>query len=62
MHMRKIAAWYVKPHRFGPRGEEKRVKGQLAAIDKPQLPARWVDSGDAGAKLKIDVMFSVEVQ
>ena len=60
--MRKIAARYVKPHRFGPRDEEKRIKGQLAAIDEPQRSPRWVDSGDAGAKLKIDVMFSVKVQ
>src|ERR1700732_735958 len=61
MHMRKIAARYVKPHRFGSCGEEKRIKGQLAAIDEPQLPARCVDSGDTGAKLKIDFMFSLEV-
>ena len=61
MHMRKIAAGEVHAHRFGPRGEEKRVKSQLAAIDEPQLPARWIDSGDTGAKFKIDVMFFVEV-
>jgi hypothetical protein len=61
MHVRKLGAGHIEPHRLGASGEEEGTESMFSAVGHLNMPLVNIKCSDACAKVQIDFVLVIEL-